>query len=291
MKTPDIDAIQAFVLVAERKSFTQAADLTGTTQAAISLKIKRLEASLGRKLLERTPRRVTLSVHGQVFLPSARRLLDGYQEAMNCFGTQKRTVRVGVSHHIVGADLNVWLQRMAKADPDVVVAFSLGTSRDMLEGYEQGNLDVALILRHDSRRQDGEVVGAEQFAWMAADGFDLPAHGPLPLALQPDPCGMRSMVVDALSAQQRRWEATFVGTGILAIGAAVVAGVGVGAMVARMAPAGCVDVGERFGLPPLPSRDVVLYTAGRDAQTQALVRALCADISAAEQPQQLLSAG
>ncbi|WP_297843522.1 LysR family transcriptional regulator [Pseudomonas sp.] len=279
MKMPDIDAIQAFVLVAELKSFTRAADAIGGTQAAISLKIKRLEETLGRKLLERTPRRVTLSAHGQTFVTSARRLLDNYQEAMNCFGTQKRTLRVGVSHHIVGADLTRWLRRMANADPDVIVAFSLGTSRDMLDNYEQGKLDVALILRHDNRRQDGDVIGAARFGWMAAQDFELLPGEPLPLAIQPEPCGMRSMVMAALQTQNRLWEEVFVGSGILAIGAAVVAGIGIGAMVGRMAPSGCVDVQQRFNLPPLPSREVVLYTAQRDAQAQSLINTLSADIS------------
>ncbi|WP_247263303.1 MULTISPECIES: LysR family transcriptional regulator [Pseudomonas] len=279
MKMPDIDAIQAFVLVAELKSFTRAADVIGGTQAAISLKIKRLEETLGRKLLERTPRRVTLSAHGQTFLASARHLLDNYQQALNCFGKQKRTLRVGVSHHIVGADLTLWLRRMANTDPEVIVAFSLGTSRDMLENYEQGKLDVALILRHDNRRQDGEVIGAARFSWMAARDFELPPGAPLPLAIQPAPCGMRSMVMAVLQTQNRPWEEVFVGSGILAIGAAVAAGIGIGAMVGRMAPNGCVDAAQRIDLPPLPSREIVLYTAQRDAQAQALISTLSADIS------------
>ncbi|OLF54499.1 LysR family transcriptional regulator [Pseudomonas chlororaphis] len=279
MKMPDIDAIQAFVLVAQFKSFTRAAEALGATQAAVSLKIKRLEESLGRQLLERTPRRVVLSAQGQVFLASARRLLEHYQEAIDCFGQRKRTLRVGVSHHIVGADLSRWLRRLANTDPEVVVAFSLGTSRGMLDSYEQGQLDVALILRHDNRRQDGEVVGSERFAWMAAEDFQLPAGAPLPLAFQPEPCGMRSMVVNALDTHDRLWQEAFVGSGILAIGAAVVAGIGIGAMVARMAPQGCVDVQQRFGLPPLPSRDVVLYSAHRDAQAQALIRTMSAGIA------------
>ncbi|WP_224770884.1 LysR family transcriptional regulator [Pseudomonas sp. FEN] len=279
MKMPDIDAIQAFVLVAELKSFTRAADAIGGTQAAISLKIKRLEETLGRKLLERTPRRVTLSAHGQMFVASARHLLDNYQQAMNCFGKQKRTLRVGVSHHIVGADLTLWLRRMANTDPEVIVAFSLGTSRDMLESYEQGKLDVALVLRHDNRRQDGEVIGAARFSWMAAQDFELLPGEPLPLAIQPAPCGMRSMVMAALQTQNRPWEEVFVGSGILAIGAAVAAGIGIGAMVERMAAHGCVDVEQRIDLPPLPSREIVLYTAQRDAQAQALISALSADIS------------
>ncbi|KAF1032839.1 MAG: HTH-type transcriptional regulator PgrR [Pseudomonas sp.] len=278
MKMPDIDAIQAFVLVGELKSFTRAADALGGTQAAISQKIKRLEESLGRKLLERTPRQVTLSAQGQLFMTSARRLLENYQDALNCFGQKKRTFRIGVSHHIVGADLNAWLRRLAATDPEVVVTFSLGTSRDMLACYEEGKLDAAMILRHDNRRQDGEVVRVEQFGWMASTDFALNAGATLPLAIQPDPCGMRSMVLAALQTQNRPWEEAFVGSGILAIGAAVMAGIGVGAMVGRMAPAGCVDVQQRFDLPPLPGREVVLYSAQRDAQAQALIRVLSADM-------------
>lgn len=280
MKTPDIDAIRAFLLVADLKSFTRAADITGTTQAAVSLKIKRLEESLGRPLLERTPRRVTLSAHGAVFLPSARRLLASYDETLRCFDTPRRTLRIGVSHHILGADLSHWLRRLAQADPEVLVAFSLGTSRQMLESYEEGTLDIALILRHDNRRQDGEVIGSERFGWMAADTFQLEDGAPLPLAIQPAPCGMRSMVSSALEAHQRPWSEAFVGSGILAIGAAVSAGIGIGAMVERMAPAGCVDVRARFDLPELPPRDVVLYCAHRDTQTRALVSTLAQAIAA-----------
>lgn len=280
MKTPDIDAIRAFLLVADLKSFTRAADITGTTQAAISLKIKRLEESLGRPLLERTPRRVTLSAHGAVFLPSARRLLASYDETLRCFDTPRRTLRIGVSHHILGADLSHWLRRLAQADPEVLVAFSLGTSRQMLESYEEGALDIALILRHDNRRQDGEVIGSERFGWMAADTFQLEDGAPLPLAIQPAPCGMRSMVSSALETHQRPWSEAFVGSGILAIGAAVSAGIGIGAMVERMAPAGCVDVRARFDLPELPPRDVVLYCAHRDTQTRALVSTLAQAIAA-----------
>lgn len=281
MKTPDIDAIRAFVLVAQYKSFTRVADAMGTTQAAVSLKIKRLEEALGRALLERTPRRVTLSVHGLAFQGSAQRLLDSYNDAMLSLDSPKRTLRIGVSHHIVGADLSRWFKRLSATDPDVVVAFSLGTSRDMLDSYEQGKLDVALILRHDNRRQDGEVIGAEHFTWMAAETLQVADGAPLPVAIQPAPCGMRSMVASALQQHGRSWREAFVGSGILAIGAAVSAGIGVGAMVGRMAPAGCVEVAARFDLPPLPSRDVVLYTAHRDAQARALIDTLSSAITAA----------
>ena len=72
----DLSALEAFVLVSELRSFTHAADALGSTQSAVSLKLKRLEAQLGRTLLERTPRLVRLSTEGQHFLPLARDMLD-----------------------------------------------------------------------------------------------------------------------------------------------------------------------------------------------------------------------
>ena len=274
MKTPDIDAIHAFVLVARLKSFTRVADVLGSTQAAISLKIKRLEEAVGRSLLERTPRRVTLSVHGLAFLPGAQRLLDSFNDAMLSFDRPKRTLRIGFSHHLVGADLSGWLECLSAADPEVLLRFSLGTSREMLEKYEAGALDIALVLRHDNRRQDGEAFGVEHFSWIAAQAFALNRDLPLPLVIQPEPCGVRSMITSALQEQNRAWREAFVCSGTLAVGAAVAAGIGIGAMVGRLAPAGCVNVGERFELPQMPIRDVVLYTCLRDAQVKSLLGTL-----------------
>ncbi len=49
----DIATVQAFLLVAELQSFTRAAEVLGTTQAAVSLKLQRLEATLGKRLVDR----------------------------------------------------------------------------------------------------------------------------------------------------------------------------------------------------------------------------------------------
>ena len=51
MKALDIEAVQAFVLVADLSSFTRAAQAMETTQSAVSPKIRRLEDGLGRLLL------------------------------------------------------------------------------------------------------------------------------------------------------------------------------------------------------------------------------------------------
>ena len=70
--TLDIPTVQAFLLVAELQSFTRAAEALGTTQAAVSMKLQRLETVLGKRLVERSPRAVRLTADGAAFLPIAR---------------------------------------------------------------------------------------------------------------------------------------------------------------------------------------------------------------------------
>src|ERR1700727_4062954 len=96
MKTLDVEAVQAFVLTADLNSFTRAAEALDTTQSAVSLKIKRLEDGLGRRLLERTPRRVRLSAEGTAFLGAARHLVAAHQSAVGAFAVEQRRLIVGI---------------------------------------------------------------------------------------------------------------------------------------------------------------------------------------------------
>src|SRR6201985_1325930 len=98
MKTLDIEAVQAFVLTADLKSFTRAAEAMDTTQSAVSLKIKRLEDELGRRLLDRTPRLVRLSADGDAFLAPARSLVAAHHGAVDSFNPQRRPL-VGRRRH------------------------------------------------------------------------------------------------------------------------------------------------------------------------------------------------
>jgi DNA-binding transcriptional LysR family regulator len=75
MSTLDIDTVQAFLMVAELQSFTRTAEALGTTQAAVSMKLQRLESVVGKRLVERSPRAVALTAGGAAFLPHARALM------------------------------------------------------------------------------------------------------------------------------------------------------------------------------------------------------------------------
>jgi DNA-binding transcriptional LysR family regulator len=281
MKALDVEAVQAFVLTADLRSFTRAAEAMDTTQSAVSLKIKRLEEGLGRRLLERTPRLVRLSADGGAFLGPARNLVAAHHGAVGSFGTEQRRLVVGISHHIVGAELPLLLKKMNSAEPGLVLEMRVMTSREVLDELERGAIDAAIVLSHDNRRRDGETILEEAFGWMAAPDFDYRPGEPLRLATQAEPCSVRNMAIDALTAAGIAWTEVFVGGGVATTGAAVSAGLAVAALGGRVAPPGAIDVGAKFGLPPLPARDVVLHSNVTDRQIKASLKVLTAAIRAA----------
>jgi DNA-binding transcriptional LysR family regulator len=151
-------------------------------------------------------------------------------------------------------------------------------SRQILDDFDRGALDAAIVLRNDNRRRDGDVIFEERFTWRAAPDFEHHPGEALQLATQADPCSVRSMATQALSQAGIPWTEAFVGGGIATIGAAVCAGLAIAALGHRVAPPGTIDFGPRLGLPRLPSRDVMLYANVSDRQTRNSLQTLSAAI-------------
>src|ERR671935_708073 len=76
----DTRQLAAFCAVVERKSFSQAAERLGVTQPAVSQQIRALEQRLGRKLIDRSGRRVEPTEAGLRLYRSAQRLLQLEEE-------------------------------------------------------------------------------------------------------------------------------------------------------------------------------------------------------------------
>jgi DNA-binding transcriptional LysR family regulator len=78
-----IDAMQAFVAVADLQGFAPAARKLGLSPSGVTRLIAALEDRLGARLLQRTTRSVTLTDVGARYLERARRILADVEEAEN----------------------------------------------------------------------------------------------------------------------------------------------------------------------------------------------------------------
>lgn len=76
----DLAQIEAFVQVANHRSFSKAAEALYLTQPSVSARIQGLERDLGEQLFDRDGRGVRLTEVGASFLPYARRVLKTLQD-------------------------------------------------------------------------------------------------------------------------------------------------------------------------------------------------------------------
>jgi|SRR5437868_5088078 len=275
MPTLDVEAVRAFVLVADFQSFTRAAEALETSQAAISVKLKRLEERLGERLIERTPRLVRLSARGAAFLGVARDFISAHERALAGLSSTPRRFRLGVADQVTGSELPVLLSRLHAHDPALLIEVQIEASRNLVNAFERGKLDAAIVRREDERR-DGEVLAQERFGWFASAGFEHREGEALRLASLATTCGVRNLATRALDDAGKRWIEVFVGGGTAAVVAAVSAGLAVAALAYRVVPIGIVEVGQRLGLPELPSSEIVLHSNLSDARSRGAMRTLAA---------------
>ncbi len=78
-----LNELNAFVAVAEHRSFTKAAAQVGISKPTMSLTINALEQRLGVRLFNRTTRNVALTIAGERLLAQIQPILEGIDQALD----------------------------------------------------------------------------------------------------------------------------------------------------------------------------------------------------------------
>lgn len=273
----DLESVRLFVLTAEYGNLTRAAEAAGTVQPVVSTRIKALEATLGRKLLERTPRYVRLTAEGARFLERARKLLLAHDHAAAPSHAEAPRIAIGVSDHALGVTFDTVLRRIGAALPqDASFSVRLGQSAQIRESFEAGDVDLAVIRRESGGATDGEVLGEDPLTWRASPDLNL-SHGVVPLVSLPPPCGVRAVATQALDQAGLAWRDAFVGGSCLALVAAARAGLGVVAL-GRMIGSGLAETPGVSELPRLSASQIVMLARTPGPAEAAAARALAASV-------------
>jgi DNA-binding transcriptional LysR family regulator len=141
--------LRYFVAVAEELNFRRAAERMYVAQGAFSEQVRKLERELGVRLLDRTPRGVSLTFAGSAFLPEARRALhqaDAAQlAARNASDHARSRLRIGYMPASLPASVPRALQRLAAAMPLLQTSLELGSAHGLVEAIRAEWLDAAVV--------------------------------------------------------------------------------------------------------------------------------------------------
>ncbi len=255
----DLDLLRALLTVADCGSFTAAAARLHSTQSTISQKVRRLEELAGHRLLDRGVRDVRPTDTGETVLGYARRLLalnEELGEALSGAGVAT-TLRLGVPEDFAGGRTTHLLADFSRRHPRVKLEVSSGLSRALAEGYDRGELDLALVKQ---RRGSREALARwpEPMRWIDSAASPAFALDPVPLVAFPPRGLYREDMIDAIEALGRRWRISFTSSSLGGIQAAVADGLGISLLPARTVTPAHVVLGEESGLPEIDSIELAL---------------------------------
>lgn len=133
----DLGQIEAFVQVAQHRSFSKAADALFLTQPSVTARIQSLERDLGEALFERNGRGVRMTEMGGAFLPFARRALKTLQDGRDALEGMRNldigTLKLGSALTVSTYVLPKILKKYCSAFPGVEVSVHSGRSEQVLQ--------------------------------------------------------------------------------------------------------------------------------------------------------------
>lgn len=144
MRREELADLNAFVAVAEERSFTRAAAKLGTSQSALSFTIRRLEERLGVRLLTRTTRSVSPTQAGERLLSTLGPALDkigAELAALTAFREKPAgNIRISTAEHAAETVLWPKLATFIAEYPDIKVELALdyGLTDIVAERYDAG---------------------------------------------------------------------------------------------------------------------------------------------------------
>lgn len=137
-----IDDLRVFDAIVRAGSLSGAAQELDVSLTVVSKRLKRLEAQLGVRLLQRTTRQLGLTEEGQEFLGRCRMALDAIQAAEEvCGDGASGVVRVTATAGFAQRQIAPRLPRFLARHPDISV--QILTSDDVLDLVER-RIDVAM---------------------------------------------------------------------------------------------------------------------------------------------------
>jgi DNA-binding transcriptional LysR family regulator len=267
------EQLRTLLTLVERTTFSAAAAALGVQQSAVSHQVRRLEERLGRQLFRRTATGVEPTADGEALIIYARAMfkLDANVRSRFTQAGSTVTLRIGIIEDFNRTALPTVLWLFSREHPAFEFRIVSERAGSLMQMVREGKLDAAIVRHHDNP-VGAELLFTDRLVWVGRRDFPVPVADPVPLVLPP-PSGLRSAILETLTAAGRTWRVPFEGMSLAALEAALRAGLGVCAFAASMELFGVDVLDGAAGLPALPETRYMLLQGA--APASEAVAAFC----------------
>ena len=143
----DTQKLRCFVAVADKLSFTKAANELYFSVPTVTHHIKALEAELGVTLLIRDKHTVRLTPAGETFYPAAREILDKLEQVTYRLTTERdfEVLRIGCTSHAEMVMLTPVFARFRRQYPAIRPDIFIENYDKVLDRFEEKELDLVFV--------------------------------------------------------------------------------------------------------------------------------------------------
>ncbi len=233
--TLDVESLRTFLAVLDHGGMTNAARRLGMSQSAVSWKIKRFEARIGRPLLIRDGHEFRPTRDGRMLLDDARSIVDLHDRAACRLATSGLTgsVQLGSNEEVDPAAMAEVLGGFRSRHPGAEVEFLVAHTEHLEAAIDAGDLDIALLqVLDDDLRPDDTILWSDRLCWLTS--AERPhTDQPVPLVTFGEHCFYRRVSEPLLDDADVNHRVVFSASSISGVRAAIGAGLGVGVLARR----------------------------------------------------------
>ena len=145
----ELREIRTFLQIAQKQSFSKAAEALGYSQAAVTVQIKQLEEELGIHLFDRLGKKTVLTHHGEIFYRYAVTILGTVADAKKAVSASTELsgdLTIGTIESICESIFPDLLKKFHQLYPNVSVSIVLDSPDVLLDRMNKNSIDLVYLL-------------------------------------------------------------------------------------------------------------------------------------------------
>lgn len=143
-----------FLQLAETMNYTQAAQILGITQPALTQQIKKLERTVGAPLFYSIGKKLKLSAAGEIMLKSTKEIYEilnnTADEIEQSNSSNSGDINIGVLASVQVKVFEQFIAKVYQENPGLKINLRMLTRKEIWESLESNNIDLAIMYLPDS---------------------------------------------------------------------------------------------------------------------------------------------